>query len=95
MKDEDTGDRKPAATADDKSFANVTVDDGDGDDDDDPLIWIPKKLVSEWKNKDGIRCLTLSSFSSPEELPTVTMMEWKSRCPTMARSLPSVKYGAH
>jgi hypothetical protein len=23
--------------------------------------WIPKKLVSEWKNKDGIRCLTLIS----------------------------------
>ena len=57
MKDEDTGDRKPAAIADDKSFANVTID--DGDDDDDPLVWIPKKLVSEWKNKDGIRCLTL------------------------------------
>jgi hypothetical protein len=39
--------------------------DGAGNDDDvehgevDPLIWIPKKLVTEWKNKDGIKCLTL------------------------------------
>jgi hypothetical protein len=58
VKDEDTGDRKPAATADDKSFANVTVDDSD-EEEQHPLVWIPKKLVSEWKNKDGIRCLTL------------------------------------
>jgi hypothetical protein len=36
---------------------------GDNDDDDDneidPLLWCPKKLVTEWRNKDGIRCLTL------------------------------------
>jgi hypothetical protein len=25
----------------------------------DPLLWIPKKLVTEWKNKDGIKCVTL------------------------------------
>jgi hypothetical protein len=34
-------------------------DEDDSNNVDDPLIWIPKKLVTEWKNKDGIRCLTL------------------------------------
>jgi hypothetical protein len=36
-----------------------TGDDDDSNNVDDPLVWIPKKLVTEWKNKDGIRCLTL------------------------------------
>jgi hypothetical protein len=39
-------------------FASMA--DGGGDDEEEsPLIWIPKKLVSEWKNRDGIKCLTL------------------------------------
>jgi hypothetical protein len=50
---EDDDDRK--APTDDKLFADVD----DNDEEEHPLVWIPKKLVSEWKNKDGIRCLTL------------------------------------
>jgi hypothetical protein len=42
-------DKEKAPTGDDDDINNV----------DDPLVWIPKKLVTEWKNKDGIRCLTL------------------------------------
>jgi hypothetical protein len=58
VKDEETaGDRKPAAS-DDKYFGAAAVDDSD-EEEQHPLVWIPKKLVSEWKNKDGIRCLTL------------------------------------
>jgi hypothetical protein len=59
VKDEETaGDRKPAAS-DDKFFGAVAVDDTSDEEEQHPLVWIPKKLVSEWKNKDGIRCLTL------------------------------------
>jgi hypothetical protein len=42
-----------------RSFAAADNDDDVDYDEVDPLLWIPKKLVSEWKNKDGIRCLTL------------------------------------
>ena len=53
---------------DDKTDQKGTVQDDkalaiDGDDDeedgDDPLVWIPKKLMTEWKTGDGVRCLTL------------------------------------
>jgi hypothetical protein len=53
MKDEDTTSKaQPVGNA-------VGIDDDEVEEEEGPLVWIPKKLVTEWKNKDGIRCLTL------------------------------------
>jgi hypothetical protein len=56
MKDEDTVDRKAQAVGDKFAASN---DDDEAEEEEGPLVWVPKKLVTEWKNKDGIRCLTL------------------------------------
>ena len=54
-------DGKPTAGSDDNNtiMHGMTETTSDYGDDEDPLVWIPKKLVTEWKNNDGIRCLTL------------------------------------
>jgi hypothetical protein len=62
MQDDDNGtagDRK--APGDDKLFGKGNRDDVDNDDDEeeDPLAWVPKKIVSEWTNDDGIRCISI------------------------------------
>jgi hypothetical protein len=61
MKDEDTGGtgNSKAQPVGDKFVTAVSNDDDEAEEEEGPLVWIPKKLVSEWKNKDGIRCLTL------------------------------------
>lgn len=34
-------------------------DDAEDDEEDDPLAWVPKKIVSEWINDDGIKCISI------------------------------------
>jgi hypothetical protein len=48
MNEDDEDDRK--APTDEKSFANVTVNDNGDEGDQHPLVWIPKKLVT---NRSG------------------------------------------
>jgi hypothetical protein len=48
------GDRNKAP-GDDKMFAKLN----DHDEEEDPLAWVPKKIVSEWTNDDGIRCISI------------------------------------
>jgi hypothetical protein len=58
MQDEEdgnvVGDRNKAP-GDDKMFAKLN----DHDEEEDPLAWVPKKIVSEWTNDDGIRCISI------------------------------------
>ena len=54
LKDDD--DERKKSTADETLFGN---DDDDDDDDEDPLGWVPKKIVSEWTNDDGIKCISI------------------------------------
>ena len=47
---------------DDKLFGkgnNRDDVDNDDDEEEDPLAWVPKKIVSEWTNDDGIRCISI------------------------------------
>jgi hypothetical protein len=55
MQDDDTGGSKAkaAATMDDK------LNDDEAEEEEDPLCWVAKKIVSEWTNDDGIRCISI------------------------------------
>lgn len=46
---------------DDKLFGKGNREDVDKDDEEeeDPLAWVPKKIVSEWTNDDGIKCISI------------------------------------
>ena len=62
IKEDEQLDAKPMAGSEDNNITimhSTTETTSDYGNDEDPLVWIPKKLVTEWKNKDGIRCLTL------------------------------------
>ena len=58
MKEEDDMDTQKAGSALDNNN-QVCSESNDEEEEEDPLIWVPKRLVTDWKNKDGIRCLTL------------------------------------
>jgi hypothetical protein len=46
-------------SGDDKLFASLSNDDDDDEEPEDPLAWVPKKIVSEWTNEDGIKCISI------------------------------------
>jgi hypothetical protein len=58
MQDDDGGTAERKASGDDKVFNRDDVVDND-ETEEDPLAWVPKKIVSEWTNDDGIRCISI------------------------------------
>ena len=58
--EEEMDDQKAASALDNNNGLHPACSESnDEEEEDDHLLWVPKKLVTEWENKDGIRCLTL------------------------------------
>jgi hypothetical protein len=90
VKDNEEADdnKRPAvvspSASDDSTFFNA---DTTKMEDDDPLFWAPKKLVTEWKNKDGIRCLTIivqltggAANSNTDGVEVKVIQQWRRVC---------------
>jgi hypothetical protein len=60
VEDEASAERtKKGSIVNKASEADDDDDAVENNDDDDPLAWVPKKIVTEWTNDDGIKCISV------------------------------------